>query len=83
MEGTKQQVGMFFYHVFLFGGGMFYVLAGLAISGYLSIGFHRYNSKFETVINQINPEVEARQEMYAVAEQQERDSKPLYKSGKR
>jgi len=71
MEDTKRQLGMFCYHVFIFGGGIFYVLAGLAVSGYLSIGFHRYDSKFETVINQVNPEAEARIEMAAINEEQQ------------
>lgn len=79
---TKDKIGLFFYHVFLFGGGLFYVLVGMAVTGFISMGFHRNGSVYESVINQVNPELESRQQMALIDDsQKERTSSSMKRLG--
>ena len=85
MEDTnmKQNTGLLaFQLILMIPGAAFWLILGFIVLGHYQVGWKSPDSKFETVINQVNPEAEAKQQMAMVDDyQQEHTVKSMRKMG--
>lgn len=72
MENTNNEKLVFTFQLMLMiPGAAFWLILGFIVLGHYQVGWKSPDSKFETVINQINPEAEARQQMAMIDDSQQ------------
>lgn len=69
------QLKLFFIHISYVSAGLFWLAIVSIPLLNLQVGIKRSDSKYETVINQINPDIEAHQLITETMDQQKNNSK--------